>query len=141
MEKQQRLERIINDRVLGGVCSGLGYYLNIDPTIIRLIFCISFFVFGIGLFVYIILWIAMPANNEGKASVSKEGSENENIQNRRQASSGNGNMTIGIILIALGILLLACNFIPTLSLRKLWPFAIVAIGITLIVNALKKKEQ
>ncbi len=48
------------DKKLFGVCGGLGNYFDIDPTVIRLAFLVSFFFFGTGLLLYIILAIAMP---------------------------------------------------------------------------------
>jgi len=54
-----RIYRDPDDRMIGGVCSGLGAYLGIDPVILRILF-ILFLIFGIGLLVYIILWIAVP---------------------------------------------------------------------------------
>ena len=139
MEREKRLERIINDRVLGGVCSGLGRYLNIDRTIIRLVFCIAFFLYGTGGLIYIILWIAMPACCETKTDNDNATQNSESLP--QTTGNRNGNMAAGIILIALGILFLVCNFIPELNILKLWPVAIIALGITMIVNALKKKEQ
>ena len=47
---------------LGGVCSGVGDYLDIDPVIIRLIFVFSVFVWGAGILIYIILWAIIPIN-------------------------------------------------------------------------------
>ena len=47
---------------LGGVCSGVGDYLDIDPVIIRLIFVFSVFVWGSGILIYIILWAIIPTN-------------------------------------------------------------------------------
>jgi phage shock protein PspC (stress-responsive transcriptional regulator) len=48
-----------SDKKLFGVCSGLGDYFDIDPTIIRMIFVFAFLVFGTGLLLYIILAIVM----------------------------------------------------------------------------------
>lgn len=67
--RDKRLYRNIDDRVLGGVCSGLGLYFNIDKAIFRMFFliafCLGFFqipgIFTLPLIVYLILWIAMPA--------------------------------------------------------------------------------
>jgi phage shock protein PspC (stress-responsive transcriptional regulator) len=56
----KRLYRDPDDRVLGGVCSGLGAYFNSDPLLFRILFIIIFFGFGSGLLIYIILWIAVP---------------------------------------------------------------------------------
>lgn len=57
----RRLYRNPNDRILGGVCSGLANYFDIDPVIVRLIFAILFLTGGIGLLAYIIAWIIIPA--------------------------------------------------------------------------------
>lgn len=56
----KKLYRNEYNRVLGGVCSGLGEYFDIDVTIVRLLFCFSFFVMGVGFIPYIVLWIVLP---------------------------------------------------------------------------------
>ncbi len=48
------------EKKIFGVCSGLGDYFDIDPTIIRVIFLASVLLFGTGLLLYIILAIVMP---------------------------------------------------------------------------------
>lgn len=48
------------DKKLFGVCGGLAEYFDIDPTIMRVIFLISFFAFGTGGLLYLILAIALP---------------------------------------------------------------------------------
>jgi len=49
-----------NNKILAGVCSGLANYYNIDPTIVRIIFLVAFFGFGVGPLIYLILWLVMP---------------------------------------------------------------------------------
>lgn len=56
----KRLYRDPENRILGGVCSGLSIYWNIDPVIIRILFVIVALWGGGGIFVYIILWIVLP---------------------------------------------------------------------------------
>lgn len=57
-----RLYRDINDKVIGGVCSGIAAYLNVDPAIVRILFAIvSFGGFGLGFLIYILLWIILPS--------------------------------------------------------------------------------
>ena len=51
------------DGVMGGVCAGIGDYLNIDPVIVRIITVISFFMTGITFFIYIGFWIFTPSDN------------------------------------------------------------------------------
>jgi len=58
--EEKRVYRSRTDRVLGGVCSGLGKYFGIDPVLLRVIWAISFFVGGVGLLAYIIAWIIIP---------------------------------------------------------------------------------
>jgi phage shock protein PspC (stress-responsive transcriptional regulator) len=67
--EKKRLFRNKQDVVIGGVCSGIAAYFNIDPVIIRLIFAlITLGGFGFGIIIYIILWIILPenANQESK---------------------------------------------------------------------------
>ncbi len=55
-----RLYRNTKDKVLGGVCSGLGEYWGTDPILMRLLFVVLFFGFGTGFLLYIIMWIVIP---------------------------------------------------------------------------------
>jgi phage shock protein PspC (stress-responsive transcriptional regulator) len=58
---RRRLYRDGDNRVLGGVCSGMAAYFNMDPVILRVIFFLLFFVIGpFNLLMYFILWIAVP---------------------------------------------------------------------------------
>jgi len=67
MAKMKRLYRSGKDRILGGVCGGLGEYFNIDPTIIRLIWILCVLAsFGICVLIYIIAWIIVPRNPKHK---------------------------------------------------------------------------
>ncbi len=58
MEPKRFLRSTVN-RVIGGVCGGIGEYFNVDPVIIRILFVLTA-IFGAGFIVYIILWIMMP---------------------------------------------------------------------------------
>ena len=60
-KKQNRLYRDSGDKMIGGVCSGIAYYLNTDPAIVRILFAIvTFGGFGLGFIAYIALWILLP---------------------------------------------------------------------------------
>ena len=61
VKRKRRLYRDPDHRVLGGVCSGMGAYFNMDTVILRIIFAILFFAtFPAAMIAYIILWIAVP---------------------------------------------------------------------------------
>ncbi len=56
-----RLYRDTSDKFIGGVCSGIAAYMNVDPAIIRILFAIvTFGGFGLGFLAYIIMWIILP---------------------------------------------------------------------------------
>jgi phage shock protein PspC (stress-responsive transcriptional regulator) len=58
------LYRDTSDKFIGGVCSGIAAYLNVDPAIVRILFAIiTFGGFGLGFMAYIILWIVLPAKD------------------------------------------------------------------------------
>ncbi len=61
--KEQRTRKIFrhpDDKILGGVCGGLGAYFNVDPVLFRLGFLLTMFIGGFGFFVYLILWVIAP---------------------------------------------------------------------------------
>ena len=56
----KRLFRSRRDRILGGVCGGLGNYLNVVPVRVRVVWAILFFAAGVGFLAYILAWIIIP---------------------------------------------------------------------------------
>ena len=59
MEEKKKLTRS-NNKMVGGVCAGIGEYLGIDPTIIRIVYVLMIFFAGFGILLYLILWLIMP---------------------------------------------------------------------------------
>lgn len=79
--KGRKLYRDPDDRVLGGVCSGLGAYFDFDPIIIRLIFVLLVFLgAGSSVIVYLILWIVVPRAMNTAQRLEMKGEE-VNINN------------------------------------------------------------
>lgn len=60
MENCKKLYRSRSDRKLAGVCGGLAQYLNVDSTVIRILFLIALVCGGFGFWAYIIVWICAP---------------------------------------------------------------------------------
>ncbi|MFH0929047.1 MAG: PspC domain-containing protein [Candidatus Aenigmatarchaeota archaeon] len=58
----KRLYRSSKNKILGGVCGGIGEYLNVDPTIVRLLWALSAFVWGAGILLYLLAWLIIPRN-------------------------------------------------------------------------------
>ena len=59
---KKRLRRNKIDGVLGGVCAGIGDYLNVDPIVVRILYVLSVLFLGLPLFIYFILWIFIPSD-------------------------------------------------------------------------------
>ncbi len=72
---RRRLYRDGESRVLGGVCSGLGAYFNIDPVILRIIFVLVLFMGGASVPVYLILWIVVPKARTTAQKLEMRGKE------------------------------------------------------------------
>ena len=67
----KKLERPNDDRMIAGVCAGLGNYFGIDPTIIRILFVLFFLFAGGGVLIYLVLWIVMPQAQANDDAVAK----------------------------------------------------------------------
>lgn len=64
MSEVKRLYRSRTNRWLAGVCGGLGQYLGLDPTLIRVLFVLLALIVGGGFLLYVLLWIIIPLEPE-----------------------------------------------------------------------------
>lgn len=61
----KRLFRSKKEQMLGGICGGLSEYIDVDPSIIRLVFVVLIVLsWGLFLLVYIAAWVIVPASPE-----------------------------------------------------------------------------
>jgi len=85
--QKKRMHRNPDDSIVSGVCGGIGAYLDTDPVLFRILFVISA-MFGIGLFIYAALWIALPvARTDAQKREMHGGSYHENVYQNRQFKS------------------------------------------------------
>jgi phage shock protein PspC (stress-responsive transcriptional regulator) len=59
--QRKRMYRNPDDKIISGVCGGIGAYLNLDPVLFRILFVLFTIFFGVGFIVYVALWIALPS--------------------------------------------------------------------------------
>jgi phage shock protein PspC (stress-responsive transcriptional regulator) len=71
MEKK-KLTRSLDDRMVGGVCGGLGQYLDIDPTVIRLVFVLLALLAGNGILIYLVMLLLIPAEQTTSSHTNLE---------------------------------------------------------------------
>ena len=58
--KTKKLFRSKKNKVIAGVCGGIGEYFNVDPVLIRLLWVVFTLIGGAGILAYIIAWIIIP---------------------------------------------------------------------------------
>lgn len=80
----KKLMRDPDDKMLGGVCSGLAHYFNMEPRWARLLFMLFVLIGGSGFLVYIILWIVMPEAETRADKMAMRGEE-PNLQNFKKS--------------------------------------------------------
>ncbi|MGD9977316.1 MAG: PspC domain-containing protein [Bacteroidales bacterium] len=56
----RKMYRDTDEKIMGGVCSGMGHYWRVEPLLFRIIFFLTIFWGGLGLLIYIVLWIVVP---------------------------------------------------------------------------------
>jgi phage shock protein C len=113
------LRRSRDDRVIAGVCGGLGRYLQVDPVLLRIALVILTVSGGLGVLLYIVAVILIPEQQEGEdlGPVPK--------------ARGDLWMYLGVGLIALGSILLVDQLVPWFD-RIVGPLVLVAIGIGIL---------
>ncbi len=142
---ERRLYRSRKWRVIGGVAGGLAEYFGLDPILMRVIFVIITLISGLGVLLYIILWIVIPevpfevaykVNTDGDAQ-KPEGAD-ENFSSVQTKSDGKGRIVIGSVLIIIGGLFLLERLIPSFDFEDFLPAVLIIIGLALIWNSARK---
>lgn len=137
-----------DNKILGGVCGGLGEYFKIDPNIIRVIFVLLAVFGGSGFLIYIILWIMLPSKSQ--ANIGKDHLK-ENLHEMKEkvrqfahdfknsAQTGDKQKSknlLAFIAVLLGIIFLLQNFGfgDLINLNKFWPLILIALGISIMLR-------
>ena len=123
---QRAVRRSRGDRVIAGVCGGLGRYLGIDPVLLRVAFIILSLANGLGLIAYVVAWVAIPEEGADQPAAPAP-------EPRRET----GRMVLGGSLVVLGLVLLLDRLAPDLD-ELFWPVAVVAVGVAIILMGLRR---
>ena len=120
-----RLHKSTKDKIISGVCGGLGEYFRVDSSIIHIIWAIAAFAYGTGILLYIIAAIILPSEDYEKVEGDNK---SENILN------ADNSKLIGIVLIISGVLFLLRQFTPFLDSKYVWPVILIVLGLFIIVK-------
>ena len=153
MEERTGLYRSSKDSMIGGVAGGVAEYLNLDVTLIRILFILMVLVGGGGAILYIVMWIVLPSD-EGllykhyKPNNMEEKTNQESKQNApfhpedpKFKKKDEGSLIAGLILIALGVIFLVIRYFPRIDFGDLWPVILIIVGIVLLRNAFIARKQ
>lgn len=73
----KKLYRDFSGKKIAGVCGGIGKYLEVDPTIIRIVFLVLAVLYGFGVLAYIIMWAVIPKEPVEVPEIKEETKEGE----------------------------------------------------------------
>lgn len=152
-----RLERSNSNRVIGGVCGGLAQYLALDAWIVRIFFVLLALGDGIGIFLYLLLWIIMPRADQPEAAMGQRIGQGaaevgqqvgEMAAEVRYIAGGSRQSTlqwIGITLMLLGGYYLLRNldlvWFRWLNWGVMWPVLLIAAGVVVLLRRGAIDEQ
>jgi phage shock protein PspC (stress-responsive transcriptional regulator) len=141
--------------MLAGVASGMAEYFEVDPTLIRVLWLISIFFGGLGIFAYIVLAIIMPLEPEVAPTIDPSTADataetpgttasgwHSPAVTHRHVTRDNGRIVTfaGLALILFGALALVGIYLPDLADggRFLWPAFVLGIGVLLVAGAVRR---
>ena len=136
-EKTKRLYRSSSHKMVAGVCGGIGEYLNVDPTVIRVGWIlISILPLVPGIILYLIAWLIIPRRPAGEPSPSAS------------KSSLTATAFLGFFFIAVGSLILLGN-LDFLDWEEWWDFSweyvlpllLIAVGVFFIARPARQPEE
>ncbi|MDP3794849.1 MAG: PspC domain-containing protein [bacterium] len=135
----RKLYRSDRNRVLAGVCGGLGEYFAVDPVLIRVVFALSAFMGGAGVLLYIVLALFIPLGPENGARPQGNQGETPDSASGPDAAGGHrrsGRMFLALVLIGIGAIAFAHQFYPIAWFRwhAIWPLALIVLGLYIAIR-------
>jgi phage shock protein C len=126
---QRKLYRSRTKSMIAGVCGGLGEYLNLDPTILRIVAVLLIFAKGIGVLAYVVVWVIVPRRPDAEPEAAAP------------AKSETSRLLPGLLLIAVGLVFLLNNLVPWFGFDYLWPVLLIVLGAALLLKAVRKESS
>jgi phage shock protein C len=141
----KRLYRSRTDKILGGVCSGIAKYFEVDPTIIRLVAVALIFAGGSGILAYIIAWIIVPEEPSGEVEQDDKTIEVTPEKKEENEKKRTKNLELlAWVLIVIGIIWVAryafswwFPIFPWFG-KVAFPIILIFLGILLVITLRKK---
>ena len=120
------VRRSRGQRLIAGVCGGIGRYLGVDPVLLRIAFIVLALANGLGVIAYVVAWVAIPEERPGQQPATA-----------REPRRETGRLVLGGSLVVLGLVLLLDRLAPDLD-ELFWPVAVVAVGVAIMLVGLRR---
>lgn len=168
-----RLYRSNHERMISGVAGGVAERLDIDPSIVRILWVLLVLPTGfLALVAYVVMAIVVPEEPEEPATEARPGdsasvptggptpeeggnpppatapawvdpraqrrADREARRAARRARGSGGAVVFGGILVVLGVLFLARQFLPELDFDLVWPIALILLGVALVIGSVRR---
>ncbi|MDD2484039.1 MAG: PspC domain-containing protein [Eubacteriales bacterium] len=132
---EKKLYKSNENKVIAGVCGGIGEYFDIDPVIVRLLAVVFCLMGGAGIIAYIVAVIIIPSRTSSSGYSYAEGTTFENkTESGEKKNNKATTVTLGIILLCLGSLVILRYLIPWIPMDVIFAGLLVAGGIYFIIR-------
>lgn len=121
-----RLRRSRDDKVIAGVCGGLGRYFGVEAIWFRLAFVVLAIGGGSGILIYLISWLVVPPQGADEVLTTREG-----------GNGPDGAVIAGVALVGAGLMLLFNTLFPWFD-EIMWPLVVIVAGLGLLYTGRRR---
>jgi phage shock protein PspC (stress-responsive transcriptional regulator) len=125
---ERRLYRSNNQRIVAGVCGGLGEYFGLDPVWFRIGFVVLAFGGGSGILIYLLLWLVIQPSPNGYVPT---------VSGRATVT---GAAVVGVVFMIVGTIALVNTVAPWMG-QYIWPIVFVLGGLALVMGGLNRDNH
>lgn len=156
---ERRLYRSRTNSMISGVAGGVGEWLAVDPTLVRVAWVVlAFITGGLALIVYLVMIFVVPEGPDVPADVPPAGPSGATTEEEaaappatssapppsfsgRRGSGVNGTLILGLGLILLGAYFLLRQYIPAIAWGQIWPIALIVLGAVILISAARARSS
>lgn len=130
---EKKLYKSSNDKVLAGVCGGIGEYFEMDPVFVRLIWVLATLVYGAGFVLYVIAAVIMPERNSDSLL--------DKHNTYRKHDREGGRRILGMIFVGLGLFFIIKRYVYWLDMESMVAIGFIIFGIYIFMKNRGKKNE
>jgi phage shock protein C len=122
----RKLYRSNTQRVVAGVCGGLGEYFAVDPVWFRIGFVFLALAGGSGVLIYLLMWLIIQPQPDGYVASGEAA-----------VAPAKGSIILGVVLMLIGTITLVNTVAPWMG-QYIWPIIFVMVGLALLIGGLNR---